>query len=583
MNFRVLLFSIFLLNTVSCNNQVNTTQVKNNSLVNTQIDTYLSKGLRLSDENKFDDAIKEFRKILDIDKSNYRAYYEIGRAYYYQKNFDEAEKNLNESVEINSNYYHSYTLLGNIASNKKDYPKALKNLLKLVELNQGLDEIAYQNLGVIYHEQNNIIEAEKWFKRTLQSNSKNKIANSKLASIYSDIRPEESITYYNKSLELSENNLEKSDIYNSLGWVYNKLNKIDFSLENYKKAIETDENNKIRYFNLATIYYNQGNYEEAEKHYLKSLEKDSNFFKSNLALGDLYASKEQKDKAEFYYQKAISIEPNNYEVYNQIGLLYLKNKIYDKAEINLKKSMELNNKYEATYYNLANLSNLLERPKDEEYYYTKVTEINPNDKLVWNILGKLYSDSSQYKKAEESYIRAISIDNNFQIAKDNLKQLNTRNEEYGSYTRLGLITNREPVEVESNTNTTSQGTSFSIEIPLIGSNTLVPINQYKYGTLTCTNNNFNYLNSFIILGHPKANGNYAPFVSTDTNLKNYEYSYFSNNKDTIKMNLYEKENTKNNKTVLDVLRKIKIEMGYQAVDCSILVIKCTNKNECEGG
>ena len=68
-------------------------------------------------------------------------------------------------------------------------------------------------------------------------------------------------------------NASKEKNYNFIKGLneYQKNDKVS-ALENYKKAYEVDKNNVVLLNEIAYLYVDLGNYEEAEKYYKKALE-----------------------------------------------------------------------------------------------------------------------------------------------------------------------------------------------------------------------------------------------------------------------------------------------------------------------
>ena len=54
--------------------------------------------------NKYDEAVAEFQKVLEINKSNAEAYYNIGLINETSNNIDEAKKMYSKALAINPDY-----------------------------------------------------------------------------------------------------------------------------------------------------------------------------------------------------------------------------------------------------------------------------------------------------------------------------------------------------------------------------------------------------------------------------------------------------------------------------------------------
>ncbi|MFX0074133.1 MAG: tetratricopeptide repeat protein [Candidatus Hermodarchaeota archaeon] len=120
------------------------------------IDALFAYGGYLNDDYvlEYEKSIKFFKRIIDIDPENYRAYYNLGIAYFNLERFNEALKTFKIATSLKPDYKHChyniglvYEAMGNLEKAIKAYEKALRidpnfiyamHALKAVKLN--LDE-----------------------------------------------------------------------------------------------------------------------------------------------------------------------------------------------------------------------------------------------------------------------------------------------------------------------------------------------------------------------------------------------------------------------------------------------------------
>ncbi|WP_318507302.1 tetratricopeptide repeat protein [Bacillus sp. T3] len=89
--------------------------------------TYFLKG-------KNDDAIKQLKVALDLDKKNYDAYLNLSIVYNDENRFDDALKAAQKTVEINPRDYKGQLQMGTIYRKLKMYKDSLEALNKANEL-----------------------------------------------------------------------------------------------------------------------------------------------------------------------------------------------------------------------------------------------------------------------------------------------------------------------------------------------------------------------------------------------------------------------------------------------------------------
>lgn len=151
-------------------------------------------------------------------------------------------------------------------------------------------------------------------------------------------------------------NINKSDIYNNLGYLYQEcLYKYQEAEDSYLKSISINENDAYPWDSLGYLYmYSLQKYHEAEAAFLKAIALDNNLALPWNGLGYLYNIHLKKYKeAEKAYLKAISLDKNYAEPWNGLGNLYQDNiKDYTKSEHAYLKAISLGEETIYPKYNL---------------------------------------------------------------------------------------------------------------------------------------------------------------------------------------------------------------------------------------
>lgn len=146
----------------------------------------------------------------------------------------------------------------------------------------------------------------------------------------------EALTNLIKANELEPGN---SEILNNLGMAYYFKDERDMAIKHLNLALEANENNSDAKVNLASIYYKEGNTQEAERLY-KTVLKDLTYDKQartfyNLGLLELQKKKDPK-AAENYFQKSVKEDDNYCPSHLQLGILNYDKKNYTMALKNFK-------------------------------------------------------------------------------------------------------------------------------------------------------------------------------------------------------------------------------------------------------
>ena len=243
---------------------------------------YLSLGKIAMHEQKPQQAVEHFEKVLLLKPDFEQAYYELAIA---QMTTDQG-----------------YSALSTLERARTRYPKSFA-----VEFYTGL---AYARLkdysGAIRH----LIAAEVIAAATA-SNRLNHTFYFQLGSAYErNGQREEAVRYFRKSLELHP---DFSEALNYLGYMWAERGEnLDEAKEFIEKAVKLEPKNAAYLDSLGWVFFKMNKPREALTWLLKAVENleepDPTIYDH---LGDVYIALNQNDKARDAWQKALSIEPND--------------------------------------------------------------------------------------------------------------------------------------------------------------------------------------------------------------------------------------------------------------------------------
>ena len=171
---------------------------------------------------------------------------------------------------------------------------------------------------------------------------------------------------------------------------YQKNDKVS-ALENYKKAYEMDKNNVVLLNEIAYLYVDLGNYEEAENYYKKAY---------------LYVDLGNYEEAENYYKKALEVKPNDENsLKNLLQLLYLQNKI-----VEMKKYIPMIIDKNSFVYNLNNFRiGILSNGEGEDIVEKSLLKISSNDRFLEEYNESFYTDLASVAGLSDNTIKYSSI------------------------------------------------------------------------------------------------------------------------------------------------------------------------------
>ena len=175
---------------------------------------YNNRGIDYGEEGKYDLAIKDFTKAIDLKPDYALAYNNRGAVYRSQGEYDLAIEDCNKAIQLKSDYAEPYSNRGAAYRNKGDYKRAIEDYDEAIQLKPNFVQ-AYYNRGLAYHEKGELDLAIKDYNRAIELNPKL-------------VHP-----YYNR------------------GNAYLQKRYFDKAIKDYSKVIELDSE-------LVQAYYNRG-------------------------------------------------------------------------------------------------------------------------------------------------------------------------------------------------------------------------------------------------------------------------------------------------------------------------------------
>lgn len=372
----------------------------------------LNNAVQFLSEKKYNDAIAEYRKVLDIDDKYIDAYIGIADAYIAQNLNNKAadilntgfDKTSDEKIKNKIDELKVVDLLKNAKQyfDKKEYDSAKEELQKALNINDKCVDayIGCANACIELKETDNAIEIlQKGFEKTKDEQIEKKLYDLKLSnalskgkSYLSEEKFEEAEAEYNKALELDEKCLEAylglTDSYIRRGDNENGIKTLE---KGYEKTKDENLKTKLTELKKSTAlenglsYYNSGNYEEAVEEYKKAVDIDSECTEAYIGIADAYIKLNNVDKA---------IETL------QTGYNNTQNPDIEEKLTNLKLSRALNNAN--SYYSNSDFSNAITEYQNALYIdYTCVE--------AYLGIADCYIESGNLSKADEILCKGFNV------------------------------------------------------------------------------------------------------------------------------------------------------------------------------
>ena len=278
---------------------------------------YVESGMKYMDEKKYDSAVIQFKKALQIDPRYAEAHYELGQAELAQQHWAAAFKEFSVAIDQDPNHVKAHLAIGTMWWQARKYNEAEEHARFVVEHDPTNIE-GYMLLG-------NVLLGEK--------------------------KPQEAIDMYTKAAAIKPND---PGVYLNRGVAYASLKQDAVAEEDLHKAITVDPKAMQAYFALANFYLNKGDAKKAEEvlrsaiqnappndpsPYLRLAglmlhqgrkaegeqvvaqlrEKQSSSAPVAAAIGDYYLATRDSQDAIKEYQRGLNLDPKNQEL--QLRLL----------------------------------------------------------------------------------------------------------------------------------------------------------------------------------------------------------------------------------------------------------------------
>lgn len=330
-------------------------------------------------------AINELNKAIQNDPNNYLYYYELGKIQYRTKKYSEAAISFDTSCK-----------------KKSDFAPAR------------------YNLGLSYLKINNDSLALEAFRQTIDISPRHEKAWLEQARILAKRGD------YNGSIAAYESVLAINNINTTatmeLGSVYYQSKKYEKAEESYHKAISMlsdGEEKTLTKYNLSTVLFDEGKYDDAEK-YAKEAYEGLSYVKNSKSKANLvynYAlmkdNKNDVENAIPLYLEVLKYNPDHLKTKVNLGVMYM-NLTPPDVDTALRMFLEV---YEADNRNFEANNNLgsaylqKEDYKNAILYFQNALRIDSKNNTVRSNLARAYAQDGDYNNAKAVYSELIRQDN----------------------------------------------------------------------------------------------------------------------------------------------------------------------------
>jgi len=321
--------------------------------------TYL--GIVFSQQGKYDKAVENYRKAIQICPIYEAAYYNLGIALQVQGKNDEAIRNYRRALELKPDYAEAYYNLGTILQAEGRPDEAISCYNRALQIDFNSAE-SHNNLGNVLLSQGKFDEALKHY-----------LAAEKIKPDYPDIQ------------------------YN-LGNMFLTQGSFDKAVSHYRHALRLRPHDAEAYYKLGKAFQSQGKYDEAIKQFYQSLQNRPGYAEAHKSIADLLSEMGKSGVAMEHYYKALETEPNNAAIHNNLGIILGAQNRLDEAIVHFQKVLEFSPGNAEAYNNLGIALGQADRFDEAVDCYRKAIQLKPDWPLPMNGLAKILATHPDMNK-----------------------------------------------------------------------------------------------------------------------------------------------------------------------------------------
>jgi predicted O-linked N-acetylglucosamine transferase (SPINDLY family) len=256
-----------------------------------------------------DDAIKQFKKTIELYPNFIDAYYNLGTILLTEKNYFEAENYLRKAVNFRDNYYDAIFNLANVLRLTHKEQEAIDLYLKCKNIRDNDFEV-YNCLGLCFQNLRNYKLAIEHFNKAISINFDAFGVYNNLALIYYETQEyDAAIRLLDRAINI---NPLFTEAYLNFGNIYRELKNFEKSKLNYEKAISLDNKLYKAYFNLAKLKIDlKKDYFGAIDDLNYTISLNTNYQLAHSLLATCYVQIFNHSKATHHFEKSLDNKNND--------------------------------------------------------------------------------------------------------------------------------------------------------------------------------------------------------------------------------------------------------------------------------
>jgi tetratricopeptide (TPR) repeat protein len=264
-------------------------------------------------------ALLKFEKVLSLDPQSREGHYRRAVSCRNLERWDDAIYELRRTLEIDPDFVPAHLELGELYERRGDSARALAEFESIIALSKDNPDLC-RKIGRAYHAAGRLNIAARYFEHLLQLRPDEPAAKELLAAAYRDLgRFEESVNLYEEVIRTSP---ERAGAYQGLATTCGALGDTEKEVFFLRKAIKTDPRCIEALHSLGNSYVSRNCSEEAAFVFRKCIRVMPEDPRGYELLGRLEHGRGHLDTAIYQYQKAVSLGSRSAELFYNLGDVY---------------------------------------------------------------------------------------------------------------------------------------------------------------------------------------------------------------------------------------------------------------------
>jgi len=183
---------------------------------------------------------------------------------------------------------------------------------------------------------------------------------------------------------------------------------LGFAESELRTACTMNRNHPLPPFELAQLFFRQGDYDGAMDFYAQSLERDPGFIPALMASGDLFFSLSDFSRAAPFYHKVLQISRDFSPPFARLGVIYNREQRFPEALALFAEGVQRFPDDGELRYNYSFTLSRLSRPMEALRQLQQLTDRDPTGATAWNEKGLLEKNVGLFSQSVDSFRKALT-------------------------------------------------------------------------------------------------------------------------------------------------------------------------------